>query len=328
VVELARVDLAHPGERLGLRAHEPLKKSVWRLRFGCGESDASVVAKRQSAHRARATQLVAERWLPAAGLGSACARVLGARAERGGRVVWVLYEDVDGSALDNAVADPARVAPVIDLIADLHARFSGHALLAECRRHGEELGMGFFIREVGRCLRHLEAVPSARVADEHARVADRLLGRVEALWRERHERALVLQAHGGPDTLLHGDLWTANTLLVERDGALGATLIDWDHVGVGPASYDISTFLYRFGPDDRPWILERYREAAAGHGRELPDDATLNALFETAEYARYACCLAETAAVAARGEPWALEMMAEIERWFASLTPVLALDGA
>jgi hypothetical protein len=92
-------------------------------------------------------------------------------------------------------------------------------------------------------------------------------------------------------------------------------------------TYDLSTFLYRFAPEHRPWILNRYRAAAARRGWQLPGDSTLNRLFETAEYARYVCCLAEAALAASRGERWAFEQIAEIDRWFAALEPALAVDG-
>ncbi len=93
-------------------------------------------------------------------------------------------------------------------------------------------------------------------------------------------------------------------------------LIDWDHAGVGPAAYDLSTFLFRFAPKHRAWILGLYREAALRRDRRLPDVSTLNRLFEPAEFARYACCLAEAAAAAASGQRWGFEQMAEIEGWF------------
>ena len=100
-------------------------------------------------------------------------------------------------------------------------------------------------------------------------------------------------------------------------------LIDWDHVGVGPVTYDISTFLYRFAAEDRPAILSSYRAAAARRGWLLPDDAELNLLFDSAERARYACCLAGPAQAAARGERWGFQQLAEIDDWFSRLEPVL-----
>jgi aminoglycoside phosphotransferase (APT) family kinase protein len=220
---------------------------------------------------------------------------------------------------------------VVELIATLHDRFAGHALLAECRRHGEELGMSFFDREVARSVRFLRSIGSAdaRLAPEQAELRDRLLDRLERLYGERRERASLLETFGGPDTLLHGDLWTSNTLIVERPAGVEARLIDWDHAGVGPATYDLSTFLYRFPPEARPWVLDQYRKAAERRGCQLPTNRTLNLLFETAEYARYACCLAEAALAASRGEHWGFEELAEIERWFDRLdrsSPALGLE--
>ncbi|HKN48859.1 MAG TPA: aminoglycoside phosphotransferase family protein [Actinomycetota bacterium] len=326
VVELARHLVAGDGGDPRLVAQEPLKRSVHRLCFEVGSQPAWVVVKRLPPRQARVNQLVAERWLPAAGLEWACPGVRGILHDSGGRAVWHVYDDLGGNGLDCHVCDPGQVAPVVELLVELHVRFAGHALLAECREHGEELGMAFFTQGVGRCVRLLKSVGSAGapLSREQAELRDRLLGRVERLYGERHERALLLQTSGGPDTLLHGDLWTTNTLVVERTAGVEARLIDWDHAGVGPVTYDLSTFLYRFPPEHRPSILGEYRDAAARRGWWLPADPTLNLLFETAEYARYACCLAEAALAAARGEPWGFEDLAEIDTWFDRLEPVLA----
>src|SRR5205823_111205 len=150
--------------------------------------------------------------------------------------------------------------PVVELIGELHTRFAGHALLAECREHGVDgdLGMGFFTAQVARSIDALKSIRSLDpLPPEQAELRDRLLGRVERLDAERDERALLVERSGGPDTLLHGDLWTTNTRVFERNGGFQARLIDWDHVGVGPVAYDLSTFLYRFAPEHRPWILGR-----------------------------------------------------------------------
>jgi aminoglycoside phosphotransferase (APT) family kinase protein len=309
-----------------LVAHEPLKKSVHRLRFEGLAGSASVVVKRLSPRRARANELVAERWLPAAGLEWACPRLQGIVREPSGSAVWHIYEDVAGSGLDQGLLDPERIVPVVELIVELHSRFAGHAFLPECRKHGEEHGIDFFTMEVDRSVGFLESIDPS-LPREQAALRDRLLGRLERLRRERDERALLLETFAGPNTLLHGDLWTTNTLVAEREGGLQPRLIDWDHVGVGPATYDLSTFLYRFPSEHRPWILGRYREAMVRRGRSLPNDRTLNMLFETAEYARYACCLAEAVLAASQGERWGFEQMAEIESWFAGLEPALAAAG-
>jgi Phosphotransferase enzyme family len=327
VVELARRACAAPGGRPRFIADEPLKKSVHRLRFEAQGGPVSVVVKRLPFRIARANQLVAERWLPAAGLEWACPALRGVVHEPAGSEVWHIYEDLGGGGLDGRPPVPERVVPVVELIVDLHTSFADHALLPECQEFGAELGMRFFTVEVARSVSLLESIGSPDPPPrEQLELRDRLLGRVERLHCERHERALLLETFGGPDTLLHGDLWPTNTLVVEGGDGLQARLVDWDHVGVGPVAYDLSTFLYRFPSEYRPWILRNYREAAALRGWRLPDDSTLNLLFETAEYARYACCLAEAAHAASRGEPWGFEQLAEIDTWFASLAPALAVD--
>src|SRR5213078_1507398 len=93
---------------------------------------------------------------------------------------------------------------------------------------------------------------------------------------------------GGPETLLHGDLWAINVFVLPTATGLQARLIDWDHAAVGPIIYDLSTFLLRFPANERPWILDSYRAAIAPAGWQLPGATDLNLMFETAELARFA----------------------------------------
>jgi Phosphotransferase enzyme family len=328
VVQLARHLVAGPGRHAPLLVHEPLNRSVHRLRFEILGGSASVVVKCLAPRIARANELVARRWLPAVGLEWACPRLRGVVHGGSGSRVWHIYEDVAGIGLDDGL-DPARVVLVVELIVDLHTRFAGHALLPQCQQHSEELGSGFFAVHVARSIDALRSIGSLGppLPRAQAELRDRLLYRVERLHAERDERASLREKCGGPNTLLHGDLWLSNTLVVRQAEGFQAALIDWDHVGVGPVTYDLSTFLYRLAPEQRPWILTLYREAAARRGWQLPDDSTLNLLFETAEYARYASCLGAAALAASQGEGWGFPMLAEIDTWFARLQPVLAADG-
>lgn len=298
-----------------LRGHERLKKNVHRLLYQVRGRPLSLVVKRLPPARAQTVRLLAERWLPAAGLARAHPRLQGVVEEPGERAVWHLYEDVHGEHLDGRSPGPGSVELVVELLAELHSSFAGHALLPECRAEAGDLGMDFFHSQVADSIRNLKILsPDAPPGD--VELTHRLLERMERIYDERVERDRLLAASGEGDTLLHGDLWTTNTLVSPHGHRRTARLIDWDHTGVGPAVYDVSTFLLRFTPQDRAWILGRYREALGRRGRSLPDTGVLNRLFETAEFARYACCLAEAAYVAASGERWGFEEMAEIEGWF------------
>jgi len=96
-------------------------------------------------------------------------------------------------------------------------------------------------------------------------------------------------------------------------------------VGVGPASYDVSTFLYQSAPDERPAVLRRYREAVERTGWRLPDDATLNVLFHTMECARYAHCVVWAAmALLHDGAEWGIGELMDFEHWFRALRPPFA----
>jgi aminoglycoside phosphotransferase (APT) family kinase protein len=313
VLHSARRTLGSRGDAR-LRGHERLKRNVHRLLYEVRGRSLSLVVKRLPQTRARTVRLLAERWLPAAGLARACPGLRGQVEEPGEQAVWHVYEDVRGEHLDGRSPDPGSVELVVELIAELHTSFAGHALLPECRATAADLGMAFFHSQVADSIRNLRTLSSAPPGD--VALTHRLLERMEQIYDERVERGRVLAASGEGETLLHGDLWLTNTIVCERGHSRMARLIDWDHAGVGPAIYDLSTFLLRFPPQDRAWILGRYRDALRRRGRTLPDPWVLNRLFETAEFARYACCLAEAAGVAASGERWGFEQMAEIEGWF------------
>jgi len=325
VVVLAGRAVGAAGGDGRLLARERLKTHVERLRFESADGIATVIVKRLAARRARAVELMLERWLPEVGLMWAGPRLRAVLGNHADGEVWHVYEDVGGEAVDPRHPDPAEYEPVVELLAELHSRFARHPLLADCRVHGGELGTRFFMTHVRRCIEALGSV-SVSVAEQRD-LRDRLLDRVERLHRERDRRFAVRAAAAGTDTLLHGDLWTENTLLVRTAAGLEPRLVDWDQVGVGPITYDISTFLYRFAAPDRPAILRTYRAAAAGRGWRLPADADLNLLFDTAERTRYVSCLSGAAQAAARGEQWGFQQLAEIDDWFARLEPVLPEVG-
>src|SRR5438128_7104553 len=110
---------------------ERLKTGVYRLRIGSGPVR-TVVLKCLKPAIAQTDRLVAERWLPALGLGDRCPRLLGAAARRDGCWVWHVYEDIGPETL--AVRrEPESLGAAVDLIAELHTRGAIHPLLPEVR---------------------------------------------------------------------------------------------------------------------------------------------------------------------------------------------------
>jgi hypothetical protein len=322
-----------PGGGGARRVGSPrLGGNVYRLKFDGepGVPARSLVLKRLNPRWGQVTERLARRWLPAVGLGHIGPPLLGAASEPGGRWVWHAYEDVQGDPLNERNPEAEPVAAAVDSIVQVHTRFAGHPFLAECRSHAGERGARFYSSQLREAIGALESLapPDSNSWPDRRALRDRLLRRLERLLQQQPEHLPLIDEYGGPDTLLHGDLWPKN-VLVERapGGRVRARLIDWDRAAVGPVSYDLSTFLSRFPPRDRRWILERYRTAMARAGWTLPGDRELAQLLDVAESSRLANC-AIWPALDARdgGAQWAWDELALVDGWFAAARPILPAD--
>ncbi len=304
-----------------------LKRRVYRLRVEANGCVRSLVLKRLEPGVAQRNQLVAKRWLPALGLSEAGPPLLRVAAERNGEWVWHVYDDVGDCILDARAADRRGVEAAVEVIAQLHTRSAEHPLLARGRLYGGDLGMPFYTANVRDAIRSLESLqPSAiELSPERVALRDRLLARLHQRLDEQLYRAHAMAELGGPEVLLHGDLWTTNMLVCSAKDGLRVRLIDWDHAGVGPISYDLSTLLYRFPPPDRHWILNVYHSSLGRLGWRLPSVADLNLLFATAEWARWANRVIWPALAAVEGHhaEWAFDELAFVEQWCEMMTPVL-----
>jgi hypothetical protein len=131
--------------RATVEVHEErMKSDVYRLRCTIDGEMRSFVGKRLDPDIARRNELVARRWLPAAGLGDSGPPLLAVAAERDGSSVWHLYEDLGDCGLDVSEPDDDRIALAVATIARIHVRFAGHALTAEFRVWGGDLGIYFY----------------------------------------------------------------------------------------------------------------------------------------------------------------------------------------
>ena len=307
---------------------------------GGGRCVRSLIVKRLPVERSLRERLAITSWLPRAGFAGRTATLVGVAAERSAGQVWHVYADLGDCTLRQVAGDAAKVRAAVELIAGVHTRFVGNPLLAECRLVGVDLGTGFFAASVTDAVRGLDAMTRLESLHEERRgLVERLLQRLATLAGERFDRTNEVADLGWPETLQHGDLWTTNVLVLPGgDGpddtgpAIDVRLIDWDHSGVGPALYDLTTFLRQFPRDVRPAIVDTSRECVARAHWAWPGNAAFNRMAETAELARYSNSVIWRTIVALGGDPaatpeWVFEDLAEIEVWFQELTPLLPEQG-
>jgi phosphotransferase family enzyme len=215
---------------------------------------------------------VTDRWLPGMGLDGLGPPRLSTVAEPDGVFVWHVYDDLGAYGLDRPV-DAAVVEEAMVRLADLHARFAGHLLLPEVRFAAGDLGVYFYARSVRDALATVDRLrpPHLVPSPEDAATRDGVLARLQTLRDDEPARVRLLEERAGPETLVHGDLTRENVFVL--DGAV--RLIDWDHVGVAPAAFDLSTHVAYYPPalrrvavdaTPRPWRRAASRSATTSTG--------------------------------------------------------------
>jgi hypothetical protein len=319
------LDDAFAGQSVRLLDHERFKTNVHRLRVDIDGSERSLVVKWSDSVVARRCALVAQRWLPAAGLEDHGPPLLAVAAERTGEGTWHVYEDLPGHPLSTEPPVRGEVEAAICAIARLHTAFAGHALVPEFRLFGGDRGIHFYSANLRDAVVALQSLHVERSDADTTAARDALLQRMSDLKKQEPERAQALAASAGPETLLHGDLWPSNVIIVPDGDTVRVRLIDWDEAAAGPIGFDLSTFLLRFDSSHRRWILDTYRQAVDRlGGRELPPEQELNVIFETAAYARLLSLLVWSVAAAAEGESdWLPARLVEMAEWLDAVSPVL-----
>ncbi|HZN37843.1 MAG TPA: aminoglycoside phosphotransferase family protein [Planctomycetota bacterium] len=298
------------------------KRGVHRLGMVVDDEPRTLVAKRLGVIQARRNEHVFESWLPAEGLLNACPALLGRASERRGAFAWHVYEDIGDRSLASDGITDSDIDAVVQLIARVHGRFARHPMLGEARSMGGDLGFRFFETNIGDALHGVNAARKLATSASNTALCDRLIERLHGWRASMPARARAFEDHAGPETLLHGDLWRTNAFAADHGAR--PCLIDWDHAGAGPASYDMSTFLLRFPHERRRRILDRYRAAMATEGTSVAGADELNVLFETAELSRYANRLGWLALALLEGNnDWAWEKVEGVEEWFDRLKPVI-----
>lgn len=336
--------------KVRLLKEEKLQRSyVYRLTWEINDAIRSLVVKRFSLERSFIEQQAIKRWLVAVHLAHVAPSLLGVAPEKEGQFVWHVYEDLGDCSLeqeetalstkvirDRGFLSPLQLSPsrehievIIRLISALHEKFQGHILLGECRLQGSDLGSNFLKMGVQDAVCALESLAAMDIglSKKQIDVRDNLLDKLYRLRTEVPWRSSLLDKAGGSPTLLHGDLSVKNAFVLDTKQGLSGKLIDWDHVGVGAVSYDLSTLLMQFPVNDRIWMLNLYQQLRGNKNKHWPTYKEWNVLFETNEYARLANSVIWPTIAATEDQPfWAFEELNKIGDWLDRLSPVLPVD--
>lgn len=304
---------------------ERIKRDVERLHLRVDGTARAIVVKRSRTDAALRNRLVAQRWLPAVGLDDLGPPLLAVIAERDGEHAAQIHADLPGRPLAAGNAPRAHVAAAVQAIARVHTALADHALLAECRLWGGDRGMPFYAGNVRDAIRGLRSPRLERAGPEVAAARDALLLRLARLAEQEALRTELAAAHGGPETLVHGDLWPSNAIVAPRAGAIRVRFVDWDEAAAGPPEFDLATLLLRFARSRRREVLDAYRDAVRRlAGWELAPERALVVLLETVAYARLASLLVWTVAGAGeRDAAWLPAHLRDVVRWFDDVKPVL-----
>jgi hypothetical protein len=327
---LSRLDDGYAGAVMAEVAE--LRPGVHRIELS-GSAHRSVVAKRIRSKRAQLERRVTDRWLPAAGLDGFGPPRLAAVAEDDGTFVWHLYEDLGPHGLDlQGTAEPA-VRRAMDRLADLHAAFAGHLMLPEARFAAGDLGAYFYTRSVRDAAATVERMrpPHLRPSEEEAAVRDAVLARLRMLLDDEPNRLELIERLAGPETLVHGDLTRENVFVLDDPGRPPhVRLIDWDHVGVAPAAFDLSTHVAYYSPAERRVVLDAYTSAMAERGFPFRDDLDWDLLVSTFEAGRLANQLIWLSIGILEGNGWTFDGLADWGRALAAAVdpPGTALEAS
>ena len=313
------------GRSVSVLARERLKTNVHRLRVEVDGAERSLIVKWSNPVVAHRSRLLAQRWLPAAGLEDCGPPLLAVVAAPAGDGASQVYDDLPGRQLSTDQPVETEVEAAMEAIARVHTAFAEHALLPEFRVLGGDRGGDFYSANVRDAIRALRSLDFDRRRTDAIAARDALLARMSDLAQEESKRVDVLAAVGGPETLLHGDLWPTNAIVLSNGGGVRVRLIDWDEAGAGPSWFDVSTLLLRFDPAHRAWILAAYRSAVDRLADwDIPGDRDLNLIFETSAFARLASLLVWSVAAAADGDAgWLPERLAAMVEWLDAVKPVL-----
>ena len=326
----APLDALSPTGPVEVAEATTIRRDVYRLALH-GASYSSVVVKRMWGLRARIETRVTERWLPAAGLDGLGPPRLITVGDPDGLHSWHVYDDLGPCGLDRAHVAAELLTDAMVRVAELHAAFARSPLLPEPRFAAGDMGAHFYARSVRDAFRSVDMLraPVVAMSREDEVVRDAMLTMLRRVLDDEPRRLWMIEHQAGPETLVHGDLIPANVFVMPDGVTPRVRLIDWDHCGVAPAGFDISTHVARYPAPERQLALEVYRTAMAERGFPFPDDLDWDFLVATFEVGRLCNQVIWVALGIIEGNGWSF---GDLAAWHAKLSAAVdhradRLDG-
>jgi Ser/Thr protein kinase RdoA (MazF antagonist) len=197
------------------------------------------------------------------GPSSDCPRCYAAIADAERARYWLLLEKVPGIELWQ-VGDLEVWEGVARWLGGFHGRFAGQT--AELRAMNPYLldcGATWFDLWRGRAQTALARSDDSRASE----LLDALGG-----------YGAVVETLGAlPRTLVHGELYPSNVLVVREGGGLRVCPVDWEMAGTGPGLLDLAALAGGFKRRERGRLFSAYRSAMLELGADMPPQEEMRA---------------------------------------------------
>jgi hypothetical protein len=199
-------------------------------------------------------------------------RLFGSAACPRTRTYWILIERIQGREMYQ-VGDLTAWQQVARWLALLHRRLAGVDSERVRRQthliaYDPEWYAGWMRR--AQCLFAAEDPPDSRCS------------RTALVWLARRYARVVERLASLPPTIIHGEFYPSNVLIVRDGGSPIVVPVDWEMAASGPGVIDLAAFtLGRWREADRRSVIASYLSASDGTG-----GATLAEMAETIDYAQ------------------------------------------
>jgi thiamine kinase-like enzyme len=207
------------------------------------------------------------------------------------------------------------------VIGAVHATFVDSPILDEIATHGKRRGNYFFD--------DLESQETVIAALEGYARTERGMTRRTLLELTRELKLLVPEFATpgpipGPQSLLHGDLYPSNIILMDSphqgENTTVVKLIDWDRAGVGPICFDLAFIMEKRTSQERDVAWSAYRDRMECHFETWPSDREWSEQLRRVRLGRIMRAVSTYVALAENGSgEYPVMKLQQVQGWLAAV---------